>query len=87
MEGSKIIVTTRSENVASLVGTVSSYHLQGLPEDDCWALLKQQAFHPGEVEDHNLTLIGKQIVRKCGGVPLAAMTLGSLLRSSRDHSY
>ncbi|XP_041025472.1 putative disease resistance protein RGA3 [Juglans microcarpa x Juglans regia] len=87
VEGCKIIVTTRSENVASLVGTVSSYHLQGLPEDDCWALLKEQAFRPREEEDHNLKLIGKQIVKKCGGVPLAAMTLGSLLRSSRDQGY
>ncbi|KAG6697083.1 hypothetical protein I3842_09G181800 [Carya illinoinensis] len=84
VEGCKIIVTTRSENVASLVGTLPSYHLQGLPEDDCWAFLKEKAFHPGEEEDHNLKLIGKQIVKKCGGVPLAAMTLISLLRSSRD---
>ncbi|KAF5475916.1 hypothetical protein F2P56_007671 [Juglans regia] len=87
VEGCKILVTTRSENVASLVGTGSSYHLRGLPEDDCWELLKEQAFRPGEEEDHNLKLIGKQIVKKCGGVPLAAMTLGSLLRSSRDQGY
>lgn len=87
VEGCKIIVTTRSENVASLVGTLPSYHFQGLPEDDCWALLKEKAFHPGEEEDHNLKLIGKQIVKKCGGVPLAAMTLISLLRSSRDPGY
>lgn len=40
VKGSKIIVTTRSDKVASIVGT-SSYHLKGLAEDDSWALFKQ----------------------------------------------
>lgn len=39
VKGSKIIVTTRSDKVASIVGT-SSYHLKGLAEDDSWALFK-----------------------------------------------
>lgn len=87
VKGSKIIVTTRSDKVASIVGT-SSYHLKGLAEDDSWALFKQHAFGLGEEEGHpNLLPIGKQIVKKCGGVPLAARTLGSLLRFRREESH
>jgi hypothetical protein len=87
VKGSKIIVTTRSGKVASIVGT-SSYHLKGLAEDDSWALFKQHAFGLGEEEGHpNLLPIGKQIVKKCGGVPLAAQTLGSLLRFRREESH
>jgi hypothetical protein len=87
VKGSKIIVTTRSDKVASMVGTFS-YHLKGLAEDDSWALFKQYAFGKGEEEDHpNLLPIGKQIVKKCGGMPLAAQTLGGLLCDRREESY
>ncbi|XP_059428613.1 putative disease resistance protein RGA3 [Corylus avellana] len=87
VKGSKIIVTARSDKVASIVGTFS-YHLKGLAEDDSWALFKQYAFGQGEEEGHpNLLPIGKQIVKKCGGVPLAARTLGGLLRDRREESY
>ncbi|KAG5625332.1 hypothetical protein H5410_010550 [Solanum commersonii] len=83
--GSRIIVTTRSTKVASIVGTTSPYCLQGLTEDDCWVLFKQRAFSQEEEAEHpNLLEIGKQIIKKCGGVPLAAKTLGSLLRFKRE---
>ena len=83
VEGSKIIATTRSEKVASIMGTTYIHHLKGLSDDNCWALFKQRAF--GYNEDHhpNLSAIGKQIVKKCGGVPLAAKTLGSVMRFKR----
>ncbi|XP_043712704.1 LOW QUALITY PROTEIN: putative disease resistance protein RGA3 [Telopea speciosissima] len=81
-EGSAILVTTRIEKVASIMGTFPAHHLKGLSEDDCWALFKQRAFGDGsrEVENTNLEAIGKEIVKKCGGVPLAAKALGSLMR-------
>ena len=83
VEGSKIIATTRSEKVASIMGTTYIHHLKGLSDDNCWALFKQRAF--GYNEDHHpdLSAIGKQIVKKCGGVPLAAKTLGSVMRFKR----
>uniref|UniRef100_A0A3Q7ERQ1 Uncharacterized protein n=1 Tax=Solanum lycopersicum TaxID=4081 RepID=A0A3Q7ERQ1_SOLLC len=83
--GSRIIVTTRSTKVASILGTTSPYCLQGLTEDDCWVLFKQRAFSKEEEGEYpNLLDIGKQIIKKCGGVPLAAKTLGSLLRFKRE---
>ncbi|XP_015892205.3 putative disease resistance protein RGA3 [Ziziphus jujuba] len=85
-EGSKMLVTTRSNEVAWMVGTTSSpYHLNVLSQDDCWDLFKNRAFGRGEEEKYpNLLPIGKQIIKKCGGVPLAAKTLGSLLRFKRE---
>lgn len=62
--GSKVLVIIRSTKVA---GTTCPYSLQGLTEDACWVLFKQRA----EVEHPNLLEIGKQIINKCGGVPLA----------------
>ncbi|XP_022768536.1 putative disease resistance protein RGA3 [Durio zibethinus] len=82
--GSKVIVTTRSAKVAGIIGTASSHHLKGLSDDDCWALFKQRAFAHGQEDYPYLVQIGKQIVKKCGGVPLAAKTLGSLMRFKRE---
>nr|XP_010943677.1 disease resistance protein RGA2-like [Elaeis guineensis] len=71
--GSKVIVTTRSERVASIMGTVAPQLLSGLSEDDCWLLLEKRAFGLGSCEKTpNLVGVGKEMVKKCGGVPLAA---------------
>ncbi|XP_010248478.1 PREDICTED: putative disease resistance RPP13-like protein 1 [Nelumbo nucifera] len=82
-QGSKILVTTRSNTVSSLMGTVSAHDLEGLSNEDCWLLFKQCAFASRD-PDPNLIDIGMKIVSKCKGLPLAAKTLGSLLRSKTN---
>ncbi|MBA0775363.1 hypothetical protein Gotri_010515, partial [Gossypium trilobum] len=83
-EGSKIIVTTRTERVASIMSNAPSHLLEGLAKDACWTLFKQQAFAYGEENDFpNLLPISLRIIDKCQGVPLAAKVLGGLLRSKR----
>ncbi|KAG9141804.1 hypothetical protein Leryth_013934 [Lithospermum erythrorhizon] len=79
--GSRVIVTTRSKMVAKITGTISSYNLSGLPDSDCLSLFLKCAFRgqDGFSNRPDLIEIGKQIVNKCGGVPLAVKTLGSLL--------
>ncbi|KAG5539127.1 hypothetical protein RHGRI_019621 [Rhododendron griersonianum] len=82
---SKIIVTTRNESVASIVQTVPIHGLKELLEEDSWMLFSKHAFEKGDCNEHsNLEKIGKEIVTKCKGLPLAAKTLGGLLRSQRD---
>ncbi|GJR42067.1 putative disease resistance protein RGA1 [Tanacetum coccineum] len=84
--GSKILVTTRSEKVAMIIdpNQLSSYHLKGLADEDCWALFERRAFRQGDQTKYpNLLEIGRQILRKCGGVPLAVKTLGSAMRFKR----
>lgn len=82
-DGSRVIVTTQSEKVALIMGTMPPHRLEGLCDDDCWELFKQRAFANDQREYPNLLPIGKQIVKKCSGVPLAAKTLGSLMRFKR----
>lgn len=84
-KGSKILTTTRSTKVASIMGVMSPYILRGLSEDNCWNLFEKLAF--GEERDRvhpNLITIGKKIIKKCKGVPLAVKTLGSMLRCTSD---
>ncbi|KEH41282.1 putative disease resistance protein RGA3 [Medicago truncatula] len=83
--GSKIMVTTRNNSIASMMGNVPSYVLQGLSLKDCLSLFVKWAFKEGEEEKYpNLVEIGKEIVKKCQGVPLAVRTLGSSLFSKFD---
>ncbi|RWR72548.1 putative disease resistance protein RGA3 [Cinnamomum micranthum f. kanehirae] len=83
-KGSKIIVTTRSNIVANIMGTLPTHHLEGLQEEDCWSLFKQRAFPNRDEETYpDLVLIGREIVKKCKGVPLVAKVLGGLLHYKR----
>ncbi|KAJ7982309.1 Disease resistance protein [Quillaja saponaria] len=80
--GSKILVTTRSERVASTMYSAEILHLKQLSEEDCWMLFAAHAFNKGDpLANPRLNVIGKKIVKKCKGLPLALKTLGSLLRT------
>ncbi|KAG6511959.1 putative disease resistance protein RGA1 [Zingiber officinale] len=85
--GSKILVTTRSQRVSSIMSSSNTTHqIQQLSGDDCLSLFQQSAFGH-QAADQNLMEIGEKIVEKCGGVPLAAISLGSMLRSNREENY
>jgi hypothetical protein len=78
--GSRILVTTRSEKVAKITHTTKAHLLRGLDEHTSWSLFKQTAFEKGqEPKNPSVVAIGKEIVNKCVGVPLAIRTMGSLL--------
>ncbi|MCI33617.1 CC-NBS-LRR resistance protein, partial [Trifolium medium] len=82
--GSKVIITTREQKVAEVARTFPIHKLEPLSDEDCWSLLSKHAFGS---EDYvhgkypNLEEIGRKIARKCGGLPIAAKTLGGLMRS------
>jgi Leucine-rich repeat (LRR) protein len=92
--GSRILVTTRNEVVAStirsksvarIIGTVQSYFLRGLDEDASWSLFKEEAFENGqEPENSRVVSLGREILQKCLGVPLAIRTIGGLLRFKKN---
>ncbi|XP_034197961.1 putative disease resistance protein RGA3 isoform X2 [Prunus dulcis] len=77
--GSAVILTTRNISIASFMTRGSIYCLEPLSEEVCWSIFGSLAFGymtpKAELEE-----IGKQIVRRCGGLPLAIKTLGGLMR-------
>ncbi|TVU24739.1 hypothetical protein EJB05_27193, partial [Eragrostis curvula] len=80
-----ILVTTRSKEVTRLVQTVEPLVLGSLPEDYCWLLFQHYAFGDRIIdEESSLVKVGKKIMNKCGGLPLAIKSIGSLLRSKMD---
>ncbi|XVE68890.1 hypothetical protein DITRI_Ditri09bG0105600 [Diplodiscus trichospermus] len=84
-KNSKIILTTRDENVASIMRNVPTYHLSILSDDECWRLFAKHAFAGTNPSMHpNLVIMGEAIAKRCNGLPLAAKTLGGLLRCRLD---
>ncbi|XP_042024058.1 putative disease resistance protein RGA3 [Salvia splendens] len=81
--GSKILVTTRKETVAKMVRTLNDdmYHPNKLSEEECWSLLCDTSL-PGKSDEEcgKFEVFGKKIARKCNGLPLAAIVLGTLLQ-------
>ncbi|KAL7204324.1 hypothetical protein ACSBR2_017404 [Camellia fascicularis] len=83
--GSKIIATTRNRSVASIMQTIPVHLLEHLSDEDCWLLFAKIAFDKGDSKVFpKLEKIGKQIVGRCKGLPLAAKTLAGLLRFQID---
>ncbi|KAJ1692194.1 hypothetical protein LUZ63_008892 [Rhynchospora breviuscula] len=82
--GSVVIVTTRSNRVASIMGTVESYSLGCLGEGDSWDLFCKKAFNRGVKKSQQVLEIGKKIVQNCGGLPLAINTLSSLMSDKHE---
>ncbi|KAL2662131.1 hypothetical protein AAZX31_02G024500 [Glycine max] len=84
--GASILVTTRLPKVATIMGTMPPHELSMLSEDEGWELFKHQVFGPNEEEQVELVVAGKEIVKKCGGVPLAIKALGGILRFKRKEN-
>jgi len=83
-KGTSVLLSTRDMDVASIMGTCSTRPLSVLSDDDCWLLFKQYAFGRDQEECAELVSIGKEIVKKCGGLPLAAQALGCLMHSRSE---
>ncbi|XP_017977155.1 PREDICTED: putative disease resistance RPP13-like protein 1 [Theobroma cacao] len=80
--GSKIIITTRNQNVAKMTGTLPAYQLKELAYDDCLSVLARHALGRENFDGHtHLKDIGEEIVKKCKGLTLAVKTLAGLLRN------
>ncbi|RVW24512.1 putative disease resistance RPP13-like protein 1 [Vitis vinifera] len=76
------LITTRSDKVAWVMRSVHIHHLGQLSFEDCWSLFAKHAFENGDSSLRpELEEIGKGIVKKCKGLPLATKTLGGALYS------
>uniref|UniRef100_A0A0D9XEW5 Uncharacterized protein n=1 Tax=Leersia perrieri TaxID=77586 RepID=A0A0D9XEW5_9ORYZ len=88
--GSRVIITTRIEEVASIAEDGCKISLEPLDDHDAWLLFCRKAFP--KIENHicppELQQCGMDIIEKCDGLPLALVAIGSLLsfksKNNRD---
>ncbi|KAB8117523.1 hypothetical protein EE612_059638 [Oryza sativa] len=88
LQGSMILITTRSQKVADKVRTMDCFPLEGLTEDVFWEFFIVQAFGTESLSKYpDLEDIGRSIILKLKGSPLAAKTIGRLLRTNLHASH
>ncbi|KAJ1697676.1 hypothetical protein LUZ63_006188 [Rhynchospora breviuscula] len=92
--GSKILVATRVGSVAIMVQNVMGdsihkyCHLKSLDYEDFIPLLNRFAFAGVNINDYrDLQLVGEQIAKKLGGIPLLGKIVGGQLNSFLDYDY
>ncbi|XP_020099978.1 putative disease resistance RPP13-like protein 1 isoform X3 [Ananas comosus] len=86
-EGSTIITTVNWEEGTNTMIAESGvpYMLEPLPEDVCFDLLVKKAFGTEtKVDFRAFSAIGKKIVGKCRGLPLAINMIGEMLRCNPE---
>nr|ALO70030.1 NBS-LRR-like resistance protein [Oryza sativa] len=84
--GSRILLTTRDRKVAEVVKSKQIHELVFLTESESWSLFLKCS---GWVEDDlgsEFIQLGKEILKKCGGVPLAIRTIAGVLCEKREIS-
>nr|XP_040257994.1 putative disease resistance protein RGA3 [Aegilops tauschii subsp. strangulata] len=85
MNGNVILVTTRNHSMVKMISTVDPIHLDGLKDDGFWLMFKSCAFGDEKYEGHpSLQVIGQWIANKLKGYPLAAKSVGALLKRDLD---
>ncbi|KAJ0735445.1 putative virus X resistance protein-like, coiled-coil [Helianthus annuus] len=89
-EESIVVMTTRYDTTSRMTAKVRElqHELGCLSEVYSWLLFKKFAFAEGREGDDisKLEPIGREMVEKCKGLPLAVKTLGSLMWSKRSIS-
>nr|CAD1840378.1 unnamed protein product [Ananas comosus var. bracteatus] len=86
-QGSRIFITTRIAEVASLANKNYKLELKPLSDPNAWKLFCKRAFWNYENQEcpPELEKSARDIVDKCEGLPLAIVSLGNLL-SLRENS-
>ncbi|XP_020997403.2 disease resistance protein RPP13 [Arachis duranensis] len=83
--GSRILVTTRNDQVANYARSKEPHHkLLLLNEEECWELIYNEVFG-GEECPPDLEPIGKSIADGCKGLPLAIKTTAGIV-AKRERS-
>ncbi|CAL9019803.1 unnamed protein product [Prunus brigantina] len=89
--GSRIMLTTRREDVASYSFGVQSHihHIQPLEKNDAWELFSSKAFsaYQNKCCPLDLQSLAEELVEKCEGLPLAVVALGGLMSSKKPFEW
>ncbi|KAL8162164.1 hypothetical protein V2J09_013653, partial [Rumex salicifolius] len=87
-KGFKVILTTRNEEVPLYTDNKCVLHEpQLLTDDQMWALFSEGAMKGRHgINNAEFEKLGKQMLEKCKGLPLAVVTLAGILRT-KQHLY
>ncbi|KAL1552084.1 putative late blight resistance protein R1B-14 [Salvia divinorum] len=82
LDGSRIMITTRDEDVAAHASSSKISHKMDLMDDKLsWSLLKQKVFPKTELKP-DMEKIARDVAKNCGGLPLAIVLIAGILSTA-----
>ncbi|KAL0561854.1 hypothetical protein IC582_002299 [Cucumis melo] len=95
-KGSRVLITTRNEQVAKTFDSTATYSLQTLDPSNSWLLFQKMTGLEGcsnnqktklDQMNSNLMQISKEILSRLKGVPLVIRTIGGLLKYNKSERF
>ncbi|XP_012829201.1 PREDICTED: putative late blight resistance protein homolog R1C-3 [Erythranthe guttata] len=77
--GSRVLLTTRTEEVGYCASMWRDYNLRFLDKKESWELLRHKVFGEEEPCSYELEKAGKKIAENCEGLPLTIITIANIL--------
>ncbi|KAK5834060.1 hypothetical protein PVK06_017931 [Gossypium arboreum] len=85
-KGCKILLTTRRQQVCRAMDCQNVVQLDCLDDDEAWTLFEKKA-GLDDFSDDSIKILANQIAKKCGGLPIAIVPLGSALKGKTYHEW
>uniref|UniRef100_A0A6N2LJN8 TIR domain-containing protein n=1 Tax=Salix viminalis TaxID=40686 RepID=A0A6N2LJN8_SALVM len=83
LNGSKFIMTTRSEMVCQQMNCQNSIRVDPLSDEEAWTLFMEKLGHDRQLSQEEQQ-IAKDAVRECAGLPLGIVTLAESLKGVHE---
>ncbi|TQE00889.1 hypothetical protein C1H46_013429 [Malus baccata] len=84
-KGCKILLTSRDSDVCNRMGSQPIIAVPTLTTEESWELFREMV---GEsFNDPDLRSIAKDVVKECGGLPIAIVTVGKALEKKKKHEW
>ncbi|XP_010268269.1 PREDICTED: putative disease resistance protein At4g10780 isoform X2 [Nelumbo nucifera] len=80
-KSSKVIFTTRSEQVCGAMEAKRKFKVECLPPDEAWSLFQEKVGEDTLKCHPDIPRLAKDVANECGGLPLALITVGRAMAS------
>ncbi|XP_044500264.1 disease resistance protein At4g27190-like [Mangifera indica] len=83
--GCKILIISRSITVCNKMRCQKNYTVEMLSEQESWDLFSKSVGLTNENSDENQ--IAREVIAKCGGLPIAIVTIAGALKDKNKHAW
>ncbi|XP_031255412.1 uncharacterized protein LOC116113399 [Pistacia vera] len=81
---SKMLMTTRKEDVLAKMGSTNNFGMGILNEEEAWSLFKKMAGNV--IQTPELNSLPNDVCKECGGLPIVICTIAKALRNRTQES-
>ncbi|KAK9289331.1 hypothetical protein L1049_007486 [Liquidambar formosana] len=84
-KGCKVVLTSRNQDVCNGMKPRQNFTMGVLAKREAWNLFKEMAGN--SINSPDLRSLAKEVVKECGGLPIAIVTVGRALENKNKHVW